>query len=1050
MDRQEESKRLNNYGFAAGRGLINVVFSWSLEDVLNAKLYENQVTKIPETFSTTTSYITSFIPSLVEETHADLLSSMTNLSKAPTCEILTVTASGNRGPPKDLFYDVTCVGTYVPEVGDLIALTNIKPKRVDDLNRSRNSYLIAYVHQIRDNNLSLLSSKDIDTRGYMNAAGKRETMFAVHLMNMTTNIRVWKALNSDDAANTNLIKTLLQVQPSSSHGGSSCTICFSKEKCFVSLSPKWPEMWCDLNESQKAAVLNSISLSKCQHQNSINLIWGPPGTGKTNTVGISLFALYKFKCRTLTCAPTNIAVLKVTDRLVKLVNQSLEYDKYGLGDIILFGNDKRMKIGSCNDLCEVFLDRRIRILTKCFTPWSGWNHWLELMISLLENPEEKYSLYIKEKKKHDEQHKESENSNSSNNDENSFLTLEKSVKEKHIKDDKHDEESENSSSPSDDKNGILTFEESVKEKHIKDDEQDEESENSNSTRDDKNGILTFEESVKEEHNKDDEQDEESENSNSTRDDKNGILTFEESVKEEHNKDDEQDEGSENSNSTRDDKNGILTFEESVKEEHNKDDEQDEESENSNSTSDDENDFLKFEEFVKDRFDFIGEHLKVCMANLYTHLPTSCISLEVVKDMIRVAELLKSIQSIFSCAGVANEQLKLLQQDCTRTLKSLRAFAVPNSNDAQTIRNLCLAKACLIFCTASSSARLHTEGMVPLELLFIDEAAQLKECESIIPLQLSGLRHAILIGDEKQLPAMVKSQISEEAEFGRSLFERLVLLGHEKHLLDVQYRMHPSISLFPKMEFYDNQILDGPNVNETSYNKCFLDGKMYGSYSFINIANGKEERDRVRSLKNVAEVAVVYEIVSSLYKEFTRTKMKVSVGVISPYTAQVNAIQERVKEYSEVSTGSDFSVSVRSVDGFQGGEEDLIIISTVRCNRKGSVGFLSNHQRANVVLTRARHCLWILGHESTLINSNSIWKKLILDAKKRECFFNADEDEKLAQAIAAAQSSCNEDDPIELLARPISSLRLTDRTAETSTPTYRNNFRRGVGSNRVIR
>ncbi|KAM1133779.1 hypothetical protein FF1_042986 [Malus domestica] len=913
MNRQEESNKLNNYGVAAGRGLINVVFSWSPKDVLNAKLYENQVTKIPETFSTTTSYMKSFIPSLVEETHADLLSSMTNLSKAPTCELRTVTASENHRPPKDLFYDVTCVGTYVPQVGDLIALTDIKPKCVDHLYRSRNSYLIAYVHQIRDNNLSVLSSKHIDTRGYTHAAGKRETMFAVYLMNMTTNIRAWKALNSDDA-NTNLIKTVLQLQPSSSHGGSSCTICFSKEKCFDSLSTKWPEMLCDLNESQKAAVLNSISLSRCKHQNSINLIWGPPGTGKTKTVGISLFALYKFKCRTLTCAPTNVAVLEVTDRLVRLVNQSLEYDKYGLGDIILFGNGERMKIGSYNYLFEVFLDRRISILTKCFSPLSGWNHWLELMISLLENPEEQYSLYIREKQKHDEQHKESENSNSSSDDENNFLTFEKSVKEKHIKDDKQDEESENSSSSSDDKNVILAF----------------------------------------------------------------------------------------------------------------------------------------EEFVNNRLDFIGQHLTVCMVNLYTHLPTACISLEVVKDMIRVAGLLKSIKSIFRWAGVTNKQLKLLQEDCTRTLKSLRAFAAPSLNDAQTIRNLCLAKACLIFCTASSSARLHTDGMVPLELLVIDEAAQLKECESTIPLQLPGLRHAILIGDERQLPAVVKSQISEKAGFGRSLFERLVQLGHKKHLLNVQYRMHPSISLFPKMEFYDNQILDGPNVSEVSYNKCFLDGKMYGSYSFINIANGKEEFDGGRSPKNVAEVAVVYEIVSRLYKEFTRTKKKVSVGVISPYTAQVNAIQERVKEYSEVSAGSDFSMSVRSVDGFQGGEEDLIIISTVRCNGKGSVGFLSNRQRANVVLTRARHCLWILGHELTLINSNSVWKKLILDAKKRECFFNADEDEKLAQAIAAAQSSCDEDDPMELLARPLSSLRLTDRTAETSTPTYRNNFRRGARSSRVIR
>ncbi|KAM1012995.1 hypothetical protein TB2_043004 [Malus domestica] len=154
-------------------------------------------------------------------------------------------------------------------------------------------------------------------------------------------------------------------------------------------------------------------------------------------------------------------------------------------------------------------------------------------------------------------------------------------------------------------------------------------------------------------------------------------------------------------------------------------------------------------------------------------------------------------------------------------------------------------------------------MKPVEILMVDEAAQLKECESLIPLQLPGLCHAILIGDERQLPAMVKSKISEKAVFGRSLFERLVQLG------------------------------------------C---------YSFINIANGKEEFDRGSSQKNMAEVAVVYEKVASLYREFTRTKKKVSVGVISPYKAQVDAIQARVRKCSANSGTSDFALSVRSVTG----------------------------------------------------------------------------------------------------------------------------------------
>ena len=85
----------------------------------------------------------------------------------------------------------------------------------------------------------------------------------------------------------------------------------------------------------------------------------------------------------------------------------------------------------------------------------------------------------------------------------------------------------------------------------------------------------------------------------------------------------------------------------------------------------------------------------------------------------------------------------------------------------------------------------------------------------------------------------------------------------------------------------------------------------------------------------------------------RTRKKVSIEIISPYNVQVHEIQEKVKKYIS-SSDPDFSVSVRSVDGFQGGEEDIIIISTVRSNGSGKVGFLSNRKRANVALTRARY------------------------------------------------------------------------------------------------
>ncbi|CAG7890636.1 unnamed protein product [Brassica rapa] len=287
----------------------------------------------------------------------------------------------------------------------------------------------------------------------------------------------------------------------------------------------------------------------------------------------------------------------------------------------------------------------------------------------------------------------------------------------------------------------------------------------------------------------------------------------------------------------------------------------------------------------------------------------------------------------------------------------------------------------------------------VELLVVDEAAQLKECESAAALQLQGLHHAVLIGDELQLPAMVQSEICEKTKFGRSLFERLVLLGHNKHLLDVQYRMHPSISVFPNIEFYDGKISDAANVKESNYQKRFLEGSMFGSFSFINVGLGKEEFGDGHSPKNIVEVAVISDIISKLFKVSCETKTKMSVGVISPYKGQIRAIQERVgDEYTPLFGDELFTLNVRSVDGFQGGEEDVIIISTVRSNDNGKVGFLSNRQRANVALTRARHCLWVIGNETTLALSDSIWTKLIRDSKRRGCFHDAANDKNLREVM----------------------------------------------------
>ncbi|RZC57176.1 hypothetical protein C5167_004483 [Papaver somniferum] len=295
--------------------------------------------------------------------------------------------------------------------------------------------------------------------------------------------------------------------------------------------------------------------------------------------------------------------------------------------------------------------------------------------------------------------------------------------------------------------------------------------------------------------------------------------------------------------------------------------------------------------------------------------------------------------------------------------------------------------CFAPLTVSSSYNLHEVDLGPLDFLVIDEAARLKECESVIPMQLEAIRHAILIGDECHPQAMVKSRVSDEAGFGRSLFERLGLFGHSEDLLNMQYRMHPAISSFPNRKFYKDQIIDAPSVLCENFQRNYLQGPMFGPYSFINISYGREDPD---------EAGHAWE----------GSKHSLTVGIISPYAAQVAEIEHKVRPKYEKLKG--FIVKVISADGFHGGEEDVIIISTVGSNHSGgSDGFLSNPQCANVALTRARHCLWILGNDKKLCKIGSFWEELICDVKQRRCFFNADEDEELVKAMIKANKELDQ-------------------------------------------
>jgi senataxin len=333
--------------------------------------------------------------------------------------------------------------------------------------------------------------------------------------------------------------------------------------------------------------------------------------------------------------------------------------------------------------------------------------------------------------------------------------------------------------------------------------------------------------------------------------------------------------------------------------------------------------------------------------------------------------------------------------CARTL--------PKKN----ILKMCLSGAKVVFSTVSSSGKNCMNLATPFDCLIIDEAAQLKEAESTIALQIKGVTHAFLIGDPKQLPATVISKLAEKMKYGRSLFERLERLGHPIHLLNIQYRMHPSISLFPNGEFYGNRIENGPNVEMKSHGYTYLTSEMYGTYAFINVKDGREEEDNFgKSKKNIMEAAVVMYILSKLYKVCScRGNSKISVGVIAPYRAQVLFLDSKLSTKDKWKNTLD--VEVKSIDGFQGGEKDIIIISTVRTGK--NIGFLKDRQRTNVALTRARFCLWIVGHGPTLVETKSVWKNIVKDAISRKCLPDPSMDNEIVQVIRKVKAGL---DPVE--------------------------------------
>lgn len=236
---------------------------------------------------------------------------------------------------------------------------------------------------------------------------------------------------------------------------------------------------------------------------------------------------------------------------------------------------------------------------------------------------------------------------------------------------------------------------------------------------------------------------------------------------------------------------------------------------------------------------------------------------------------------------------------------------------------------------------------------IDEASQ-----SVPTQTLSGIRDEteklVLVGDHKQLGPVFQNREAGELE-SRSLFEKLIDEGHEFIKLDVQYRMHPLIAEYSQRKFYDGKLGNGVFDYQRGLWMKYPDIFKKGPLTFINVRGVEENYEN--SYVNYEEIDLVKKVVDTLVDSWTEDYAK--VGVISMYNSQVGML--KLERNGVVNEG----LKIATVDSFQGSEKDFIIISTVRSNDSGSIGFLSDEKRLNVALTRAKHGIIIIGNLHTL-------------------------------------------------------------------------------------
>lgn len=309
---------------------------------------------------------------------------------------------------------------------------------------------------------------------------------------------------------------------------------------------------------------------------------------------------------------------------------------------------------------------------------------------------------------------------------------------------------------------------------------------------------------------------------------------------------------------------------------------------------------------------------------------------------------------------------------------------------------------VIACTLVGSAHHLLEGM-KFGTLFIDEAAQALEAACWIPMRRAS--RVILAGDHCQLPPTVKSIAALRAGLGKTLMERIAENKPEVvTLLKIQYRMNDEIMRFSSDWFYGGKVESAPQIKYRSVldydhpitwidtsneeNQITIEGEdapedSASTASSVSAANQNSDLNFKEQFVgesfgriNKAEAELTLLTLAEYFTKIGKQRVleeRIDAGIISPYRAQVQYLKKLIKKY-EFFKPYRRLISVNTVDGFQGQERDVILISLVRSNDEGQIGFLKDLRRMNVAMTRARMKLIILGNKDTM-TKHPFYKKL---------------------------------------------------------------------------